>query len=79
MKLGRAQQYGMELKYCERCGTLGLRRGGSSQVYCSECEEAMSQVYRAPLHKRRAKQDREEGCGPAAQVQVSGDECGRLL
>jgi ribosomal protein L37AE/L43A len=52
MQLGQKEHYGMELKYCERCGTLGLRRGGSGQVYCNHCEQAMSQAYRAPLRKR---------------------------
>ena len=27
----------MELKYCERCGGLWLRPGGSVKVYCDRC------------------------------------------
>ena len=27
----------LELKYCERCGGLWLRRKGESQVYCESC------------------------------------------
>jgi len=27
-----------ELKYCERCGTLKLRRVASDNMYCSRCE-----------------------------------------
>ncbi len=27
----------MELKYCERCGGLWLRREGEPGVYCAEC------------------------------------------
>jgi len=27
-----------ELKYCERCGTLKLRRVASGNTYCSRCE-----------------------------------------
>jgi uncharacterized Zn finger protein (UPF0148 family) len=68
MQLGRTQQYGMELKYCERCGTLGLRRGGSDEVYCPACEVAMSQVFQAPLHRHRIKPtrrgDQHEESGP---------------
>jgi len=30
-----------ELKYCERCGGLGLRRSNSRLPYCSECEHMM--------------------------------------
>jgi hypothetical protein len=27
----------VELKYCERCGALGLRECSGGQVYCSHC------------------------------------------
>jgi hypothetical protein len=27
----------MELKYCERCGALGLRECGAGVVYCDHC------------------------------------------
>jgi len=30
-----------ELKYCERCGGLGLRRSKSELPYCCECEQMM--------------------------------------
>ena len=30
-----------ELKYCERCGGLGLRRSKSGQPYCVACEQMM--------------------------------------
>ena len=30
-----------ELKYCERCGGLGLRRSKSGPPYCSDCEQMM--------------------------------------
>ena len=32
---------GMELKYCERCGGLWLRRRGSEGRFCSTCEPKM--------------------------------------
>jgi hypothetical protein len=54
MQSGRIQ-YGLELKYCERCGTLGLRRDDSNQVYCSQCQQQMSEVYRAPSRDRRER------------------------
>ncbi len=28
-----------ELKYCERCGALRLRRSQSSESYCGDCEK----------------------------------------
>jgi len=30
-----------ELKYCERCGGLGLRRSKSGSPYCCDCEQIM--------------------------------------
>lgn len=46
------QQF-LELKYCERCGTLGTRDRSSDRIYCEPCGKEMLQVYRAPA-KRRA-------------------------
>jgi len=30
-----------ELKYCERCGSLRLRRSDSAETYCQPCEQAL--------------------------------------
>lgn len=30
-----------ELKYCERCGGLGLRRSKSDVPYCCDCEQML--------------------------------------
>jgi len=35
-----------ELKYCERCGSLRLRRTASAETYCPSCEQTL---FRAPL------------------------------
>lgn len=61
-----SQYLGLELKYCERCGTLGLRHQGSGDVYCESCEEKMAKVYKArPVQQTKASA--EEACGaPAA-------------
>lgn len=37
----RATLIHMELKYCERCGGLLLRRSGSGTVYCRACTEQL--------------------------------------
>lgn len=42
----------MELKYCERCGGLGLRVQGSEQAYCEVCAPIMSE--HAISRKRRS-------------------------
>ena len=38
------QEVKIELKYCERCGGLWLRRAGDSQVYCAACAPAMRET-----------------------------------
>jgi hypothetical protein len=30
-----------ELKYCERCGALGLRRSKSAETYCRPCGQVL--------------------------------------
>ena len=30
-----------QLKYCERCGSLGLRPADSAENYCQPCEQAL--------------------------------------
>jgi len=42
----------LEMKYCERCGTLGLRREGSGRIYCAACAHQMAQVFLAPSELR---------------------------
>jgi Zn-finger nucleic acid-binding protein len=31
----------VELKYCERCGSLWLRRAAAPHIYCAKCELLM--------------------------------------
>jgi len=33
-----------ELKYCERCGGLGLRRDKSGPPYCRDCEQMLEHL-----------------------------------
>lgn len=37
MEVDEIQIIELELKYCERCGGLWLRRQGTEQVYCPPC------------------------------------------
>ena len=50
----RLDEIKIELKYCERCGGLWLRRAGDPQVYCAPCAPAMRDTARA----RRLPADR---------------------
>jgi hypothetical protein len=34
----------LELKYCERCGSLWFRECGSSRVYCDGCLPALNEL-----------------------------------
>jgi uncharacterized Zn finger protein (UPF0148 family) len=52
------QEIHVELKYCERCGGLWLRRQGADGVYCAGCRahlDAMPNPGEAPPRKRRAR------------------------
>ena len=47
----------MELKYCERCGTLWLRLQGSDVLFCPSCTTVLAGVARDPrfrMHKNKA-------------------------
>lgn len=37
----------LELKYCERCGSLCLRPAGGGQIYCRDCAPAIAELPRA--------------------------------
>jgi len=53
----------VELKYCERCGGLWLRRIGSRNAYCHGCEHQMCEMPFAGYHKagkRRRKTEAPE-------------------
>jgi ribosomal protein L37AE/L43A len=39
--LETTQETTYELKYCERCGSLGLRRSQSAANYCERCEQIL--------------------------------------
>jgi Zn-finger nucleic acid-binding protein len=41
----------VELKYCERCGGLWLRRKGLTQVYCATCEPFMAELPQPSLKR----------------------------
>jgi ribosomal protein L37AE/L43A len=36
------QSTAYELKYCERCGSLGVRRTNSAKTYCEPCGQSLS-------------------------------------
>lgn len=42
----------LELKYCERCGALWLRRAGEQESYCARCFVEMEAVARPKERKR---------------------------
>lgn len=50
---------GLELKYCEQCGGLWLRRRGSEECYCAVCARFLEEMpSRRPDNRRRG------GSGP---------------
>ncbi|MGO8793296.1 MAG: hypothetical protein ACLQLC_00605 [Candidatus Sulfotelmatobacter sp.] len=52
---GDANELRLELKYCERCGGLWLRRAGGGQIYCVACGRAMAELPEASPKGRRAR------------------------
>jgi Zn-finger nucleic acid-binding protein len=61
----------VELKYCERCGGLWLRRRGTEEVYCRPCVPKMAE-FPAPRLKRTVVQLREEGVEIEGEVDMDG-------
>lgn len=60
----------LELKYCERCGGLWLRRKGHVEVFCAACQASMPERAvmkrpptrpRLPIHRGPEIQGRAEG------------------
>ncbi len=43
-----------ELKYCERCGSLGLRRSQSGETYCQPCGQILNSYSIPGDHSRRS-------------------------
>ncbi len=41
-----------ELKYCERCGALGLRRRQSAETYCEACGQMLLNYFTPRLARR---------------------------
>jgi hypothetical protein len=41
----------LELKYCERCGGLWMRRWGTEEVYCPPCAVQMADL--PPVRRRK--------------------------
>jgi Zn-finger nucleic acid-binding protein len=41
MEITECEVIQLELKYCERCGGLWLRRKGTEEVYCAPCAREM--------------------------------------
>lgn len=44
---------GLELKYCEQCGGLWLRRRGSGECYCAACARFLEDIPPRPQDNRR--------------------------
>ena len=42
----------VELKYCERCGSLWLRQSGMREAYCGQCQSQMRELPLAGYQKQ---------------------------
>lgn len=41
---GNEHSVGVELKYCEHCGGLWVRKRGTGEVYCEECQPKVAEL-----------------------------------
>jgi len=46
----RSKEVGVELKYCEHCGSLWVRECGAGIVYCDKCQPKVADL---PISKGR--------------------------
>ncbi len=44
-------EVGVELKYCEHCGGLWVRKRGEERVYCDRCQTKVAEL---PVPKKKA-------------------------
>ena len=58
----------IELKYCERCGGLWLRRAGDPEPYCAACAPDMHQMVAPTKPMGRARL-------PRATAEFGGAAC----
>jgi hypothetical protein len=58
----------LELKYCERCGGLGVRRPGSADNYCERCARLLTRQISGLGCGKRLKSALLETPAPAAEV-----------
>jgi hypothetical protein len=67
----------LELKYCERCGGLGLRRPHSSESYCQVCARLLAPPVLALRGRHRQVHRQRRRRQPLAQtfsLQASGGQ-----
>ena len=60
-----------ELKYCERCGSLGLRRSQSAENYCEPCGQILT-TYLPPADWRRRSVVRQPGTEAPTPLKLQG-------
>jgi|HubBroStandDraft_6_1064221.scaffolds.fasta_scaffold319670_3 Zn-finger nucleic acid-binding protein len=72
MEKSKSRLAQVELKYCERCGGLWLRRIGEERVYCVTCVPKMDDM---PTPRRRST-PRLQAPPPDLEIEGSLELCG---
>jgi hypothetical protein len=76
------QEITYELKYCERCGSLGLRRSQSGETYCEPCGQLLTSYSLPGDPGRRSFLRRTKplpAMPPKRDIEAqAGSSCGRL-
>ena len=66
------QETAYELKYCERCGSLGLRRRESLETYCEPCGQILTN-YSFPGDLARRSRFRKSRAESPTPLQLEGN------
>ena len=53
ISMSRSEEPVLELKYCERCGGLWIRRQGQSVVYCGLCRAQVAALLSSRSPRKR--------------------------
>ncbi len=71
-----AEATGLELKYCERCGSLRLRPVGGEQIYCAGCSRHMDELppaWQEVGNRKWAKGTRDARAVDRSDVKLAGN------
>ena len=70
ISMNRQDETAVELKYCERCGGLWLRRPGQDLVYCARCRSQRASLLQSGRRYRPQNSLQIECLRGVAEIEV---------